>query len=66
MTGWPEAALKFHLWYLKEKKLIIKTDSGGFSITVEGVDQLEADGSTPGRTRLLTQITRASGKPTRP
>ncbi|MGC1357443.1 MAG: DnaJ domain-containing protein [Xanthobacteraceae bacterium] len=39
MLGCPVEHLQFHLWYLKEKGWIRKTESGMFAITVEGVDR---------------------------
>jgi curved DNA-binding protein CbpA len=37
MLGCPAEHLQFHLWYLKEKGWIRKTESGTFAITVEGI-----------------------------
>ncbi|MBR0795256.1 J domain-containing protein [Bradyrhizobium jicamae] len=39
LLGCPIEHLEFHLWYLKEKGWIRKTENGLFAITVEGVDQ---------------------------
>jgi curved DNA-binding protein CbpA len=33
-----EGQLEFHLWYLKEKGWIMRTESGKYAITVDGVD----------------------------
>ena len=55
--GLPEKVLKFHSWYLKEKGLIERTDSGGYAITAQGVDELESDGLTLGKDRLLPEST---------
>ena len=38
--GCPEEHLEFHLWYLKEKGWIMRTDSGEYAITVDGVDKV--------------------------
>ena len=38
LFGCPEKHMEFHIWYLKEKGWIERTDTGGFAITVEGVD----------------------------
>lgn len=62
MMEWPEEVFEFHLWYLKEKKWIVVTDNGGFTITAQGVDELESSGTTISRNRLLTQITASSKK----
>ena len=47
--------LEFHAWYLKEKKFIERTDTGGFAITASGVDELEKDGMILGKDRLLPE-----------
>jgi curved DNA-binding protein len=53
LLGWPERMLEFHTWYLKEKGWIQRTDSGGYAITVEGIDVLEHSGLTLDKDRLL-------------
>jgi curved DNA-binding protein len=53
LLGWPERMLEFHTWYLKEKGWIQRTDSGGYAITVEGIDALEHSGLALGKDRLL-------------
>jgi curved DNA-binding protein len=40
LLGVPEQHLSFHMWYLKEKKWIKREETGGFSITVDGVDEV--------------------------
>ncbi len=57
ILGWPEKMLEFHTWYLKEKKWIERTDTGGFAITAAGVDELEKDGMILGKDRLLPAAT---------
>jgi curved DNA-binding protein CbpA len=57
LLGWPEKLLEFHSWYLKEKGLIERTDTGGFAITYQGVDELEKDGFILGKDRLLPEST---------
>ena len=57
LLGWPEKMLEFHTWYLKERKFIERTDTGGFAITVAGVDEVEKDGMILGKDRLLTETT---------
>ena len=57
LLGWPEKVLEFHSWYLKEKGLIERTDTGGFAITFQGVDELEKDGLILGKDRLLPEST---------
>lgn len=55
LLGWPEAALEFHVWYLKEKGLLRRTDSGGYAITAEGVDAVEARDLRAGPDLLLPE-----------
>lgn len=57
LLGWPEKVLEFHSWYLKQKGLIERTDTGGFAITFQGVDELEKDGFILGKDRLLPEST---------
>jgi curved DNA-binding protein CbpA len=57
LLGWPEKMLEFHTWYLREKKFLDRTDSGGFAITAAGVDELEKEGMVLGKDRLLPEST---------
>ena len=34
----PENEMEFHIWYLKEKGWIQREETGGFAITVDGID----------------------------
>ena len=43
LLGYPAEHLEFHLWYLKEKSWIGKTESGTLAITVEGVDRVNSE-----------------------
>ena len=54
MLGWPEKILEFHTWYLKERGWIKPTDTGGYAITVSGVDVVEENELTLGKDRLIT------------
>ena len=38
LLGLPEKELEFYIWYLKEKRWIEQTETGGFAITASGVD----------------------------
>ncbi|WP_246694490.1 hypothetical protein [Mesorhizobium sp. M2E.F.Ca.ET.209.01.1.1] len=38
LSGCPREHLEFHLWYLKAKGFIGRTENGTFAITVEGID----------------------------
>jgi curved DNA-binding protein CbpA len=55
LLGWPEKILEFHIWYLKEKGWIERTDTGGFAITVKGVDKIDSEGLILRKDRLLSQ-----------
>lgn len=41
LTGRPREHLEFTLWYLLQKKLVLRDDSSRFVITAEGADYLE-------------------------
>ncbi len=53
LLGVPEKHLAFYIWYLKEKKWIQRDESGGFSITVAGVDEVLNRGIPQKSNRLL-------------
>ena len=53
LLGWPEKVLDFHIWYLKEKRWIERTETGGFSITANGVDAVEGDDLILRKDRLI-------------
>jgi hypothetical protein len=38
LLGFPEKDLEFHIWYLKEKGWIERVDTGGYAVTVAGVE----------------------------
>ena len=57
---WPGETLDFHIWYLKEKHLIQRTETGGFEITAEGVDEIEKEGLILRNDRLLPRNTESS------
>jgi hypothetical protein len=52
--GCPAEHLEFHLWYLKEKGWIKRTESGTLAITVEGVDRANSEHQRDPRHKLLT------------
>jgi curved DNA-binding protein CbpA len=60
LLGWPEKILAFHIWYLKEKNWIERTDTGGFAITAEGVDEIENDVLILRKDRLLSHSAETS------
>jgi curved DNA-binding protein CbpA len=54
LSGCPQEYLEFHLWYLKAKGWIAKTENGTYAITVEGVDRANAGHQTSHVTSLIT------------
>jgi hypothetical protein len=62
LMEWPGETLDFHIWYLKEKQLIVRTDTGGFEITAGGVDNIEQEGLILRDDRLLPDHTQTSVK----
>ena len=59
--GCPEEHLEFHLWYLKEKGWVRRTDSGEYAITVGGVDKV-TEGVMLRADRLLGKVASADGR----
>jgi curved DNA-binding protein len=53
LLGCPEKHLEFHIWYLKEKGWIHRTDGGGFAITASGVDAVTENDVVLRKDRLL-------------
>lgn len=50
----PQEHLEFHMWYLKEKQFVERTDRG-FAITAHGVDAAESSRALMTRDRLLPE-----------
>ena len=50
----PPAHLEFHMWYLKEKKLVEST-SRGFAITALGIDEAQSSRHRLSRDRMLPE-----------
>jgi curved DNA-binding protein CbpA len=55
LLGCPEHLMEFHVWYLKEKKWIQRTDTGEFCITADGVDKVAEHDLMLRRDRLLPE-----------
>ena len=51
LTGYPREHLDFTIWYLNQRKLVVRDDHSSLTITVDGVDYLEHyhNGSNPRR-----------------
>jgi curved DNA-binding protein CbpA len=62
MVDCPRNHLEFHLWYLRQKAWIERTESGTLAITAEGVDRVEETRLMLRPDRLLAE----SGAPTEP
>ena len=50
----PAEHMEFHLWYLKEKGWVNRTDGGAFAITAEGVDRANSEHRRKTIHKLLT------------
>ena len=50
-----EGQLEFHLWYLKEKGWITRTETGKYAITVDGVDWIAEKDRLLRKDRLLEE-----------
>ena len=53
LLGCPEHLMAFHIWYLKEKKWVQRTDTGEFTITADGVDKVAEHDLMLRKDRLL-------------
>jgi hypothetical protein len=62
LIGLPEKILEFHLWYMKEKGWIQRTDTGGYAITVAGVDAVEEGEIILSEDRLLPDLNSSAGQ----
>jgi curved DNA-binding protein CbpA len=58
LLGCPAEHLDFHLWYLKEKGWMKRTEDGMFEITVEGVDRVNAEYQRNATEALLIENTK--------
>jgi len=54
VLGTPEKHLQFHVWYLREKGWIERTENGQLAITAAGVDEAMKNGNHDGEKPLLT------------
>ncbi len=50
----PQSQMEFHIWYLKEKGWIQRTEKGTFAITASGVDAYEEAHRPVRKDRLIT------------
>jgi curved DNA-binding protein len=56
----PREMMEFHIWYLKEKGWIVRTEMGLLSITADGVDKVEATRVQLNPDRLIPATTSAA------
>ena len=54
LTRCPAEHLEFHLWYLREKGWIRRTESGTVAITVEGIDRANSEPERKTTNNLLS------------
>jgi curved DNA-binding protein len=69
VLGCPQHHMEFHLWYLKEKGWILRTDSGGYAITADGVDKMAKNDLLLRKDRLLPgidELSKRNGKSMNP
>jgi curved DNA-binding protein CbpA len=60
LTRCPLEHLEFHLWYLREKGWIRRTESGRLAITAEGVDRVNREHAGKTTNDLLTDQSHAN------
>ncbi len=58
IMGLPMEVIEFHIWYFRQKGLVLREESGTLSITAEGVDKIE-DGVEKQASRM--RITQSQG-----
>jgi len=56
VLGSPRHHMEFHIWYLKEKGWILRTYTGGYAITEDGVDRMAENDLMLRKDRLLPGI----------
>ena len=62
LLGCPEHLMEFHIWYLKEKDWIRRTDTGEYAITADGVDKVAENDLMLRKDRLLPGVDEFSTK----
>jgi len=53
LIGRPREHLEFSIWYLTQKRFVVRGDDAGLTITAEGVEYLESNIDGVSQTRLL-------------
>ena len=62
LLGTPQQIMEFHIWYLKEKGWIKRTDNGMFAITADGVDLVAEKDIISRADRLLPPVQASSSE----
>lgn len=57
----PQKHMEFHIWYLREKGWVLRTDSGDFAITASGVDAVLENDLLLSKYKLLPPSESVSG-----
>jgi curved DNA-binding protein CbpA len=57
LLGCPMDMLDFNLWYLREKRWIVKIENGAWAITAEGVDRVWAERQQAAERKYITDQT---------
>jgi len=60
VLGCPRHHMEFHIWYIKEKGWILRTDTGGYAITADGVDKMAKNDLLLRKDHLLPGIDESS------
>ena len=58
--GCPQQIMEFHIWYLKEKGWIQRSDNGEYAITASGVDEVAKNDLSLKKDRLLPEVSEFS------
>ena len=58
--GCPQQVMEFHIWYLKEKGWIQRTENGEYAITAGGVDKVAENDLLLRKDRLLPEASEFS------
>jgi curved DNA-binding protein len=58
--GCPQQIMEFHIWYLKEKGWILRSDTGEYAITASGVDEVSENDLSLKKDRLLPETSEFS------
>jgi len=54
LLGVPGEHLEFALWFLRERRYILRSDNNRFEITISGVEEFEAEQGTIAKKQLVT------------